>query len=439
MAELKKALLLEINANDDKARPNGKRVSVQFNPASLRMQFASHSEGGTQAGRQARQYTGTGSTTLTVDLVFDTADEGSTTEAKPVLERTRDLEYFMTPQKVRGRNDAPPRLSFQWGTLRVDGVMETLSVDLDHFASDGTALRAKASLTVRGQNAELQRNLEGAGDNSAVGATPAAASASGAAAPGGGLGLLAGLGVLPAAGLAVASSAGAGIAQALEGESLAQMAARTGLQPEAWRALAAGVTNPLSLAAGQEIVLPDPADTGLGMGAAEGVQAGADPGPARRLGLQTATDAAPALGSLRRGYALAAAGGLGAALETVKTAAGSAAVAQARLAFRGAGGAPATGPGDDPEPDRASTFMLRADPRAAGYGRGVPLRDRVQVAHDERANLLSGQAVVKRAGDGLPPTTGDPSVPGWIALPQAPAAAAAARAHPGRCGCNGRR
>ena len=67
----------------------------------------------------------------------------------------------------------------------------------------------------------------------------------------------------------------------------------------------------------------------------------------------------------------------------------------------------------------------------------MPLRDRVQVAHDERANLLSGRAVVKRASDGLPPTTADPAVPGWVALPQS-ASPAGALSHPRGCGCGSR-
>jgi hypothetical protein len=439
MSQLAKALLLELKAPGDPGTP--KRVNVQFNPHTLRLQYASHSEGGTQPARQARQYTGTGSTTLTVDLVFDTADEGSTDAPVPVLSRTANLQYFITPQKVHGSNDAPPRLSFQWGTLQLDGVMETLAVDLEHFAADGTALRAKASLTLKGQDAELQNNRKGTGSNTAVGSTPSAAANAGAAAPGGlslglslgasiGVGVGIGVGFSASASLSLGASASLGIAgsvtQALAGESLAQMAARNGLAPEAWRSLSAGVSNPLSLPAGQEVALPAPADTALGAGASQGVQAGSDPTPAQSLGLAPGAGGSALTGALQRGYALAGAGGLGAALATLKTDAASSSAAQARQDFASPAGTAAT------PAERNAIFSLRADPRADSFGRGVPLRDRVQIAHDERANLLSGQALVKGSQDSLPPTRSDPAVPAWVALPAGPATPLR---HQRGCGC----
>ncbi|MDP3083350.1 MAG: hypothetical protein Q8N44_06620, partial [Rubrivivax sp.] len=183
MPELRKASLLEID-NDNQPRRGKSPLPVQFNPSSLRLQYANESEGGKQAGRQARQYTGSGSTTLSVDLVFDTADEGTTAVPVSVLERTKDIEYFMTPQGSSAKNQAPPRLRFQWGNVIVDGVMESLSVDLDHFAHDGTPLRAKASLSIKGQHPDYQFQRIGPGANTASGATPAAAAAATAAQPG---------------------------------------------------------------------------------------------------------------------------------------------------------------------------------------------------------------------------------------------------------------
>jgi len=452
MPELRKATLLEID-NDNQPRAGRQPVPVQFNPSSLRLQFSNQSEGGRQPGRQARQYTGSGSTTLSVDLVFDTADEGSTAVPRSVLERTSEVEYFMKPQGSGRRNQAPPRLRFQWGNLIVDGVMESLSVDLDHFAHDGTPLRAKASLSVKGQNPEYQFNQAGPGANAAVGATPSQAAAATAAMPGAGGGLG---GALAGAlgGINAALGAAGQVMAALDGESLAQLAVRAGLDPTAWRALAGGVGNPLSLQAGAEIDLSAATGVSLGLGATAGVQAGAAPSTAARVGLQTPPAQASSTGAaLQQGYALSGAGGVGAALETVKADAGATAAAQARQAFGGTGGS-ATGvgsaggaapapPASDPLSTAAATpgerhrvFSLRADPRAATYGRSVPLRDRVQIGHDERANLLSGQARVKHAGSGLPSSSGDPGVPAWVALPQAAGSASRpVHARGCRCGC----
>lgn len=464
MTELSKAFLQELN-NQNQPAPGKQPVPVQFNPRSLRLQYANQSEGGRSAGRQARQHTGNSSVTLSVDLVFDTADEGSTAVPRSVLERTRQIEAFITPQARSGRNQAPPRLRFQWGDVIVDGVLESLSVDIDHFAHNGTPLRAKASLSIKGQDAERQAGRSGSGANTAVGAPAAAAgagptsalpgagSAAGAAAglgAGGGLGLGLGLGIGAAfaaggGGLNFGASLGASIGRALDGESLASLAMRNGLAPEAWRALGAGVSDPSRLPAGKEVALPQSAQAHPGVGSSQGVQAGtqgtAPASAAQRVGL-TPSPAAGAQGALQTGYAMAAAGGLGAALETVKADAGTAGATQARRRFEGAGGSSAAGvdaltaaastPGQ-----RQQVFSLRADARAQTFGRSVPLRDRVLVAQDERANLLSGQAALRRQTTLLPPTTSDPGVPGWVALHTAPAGPTEASGHPlgCRCGC----
>ena len=460
MPELSKATLQEI---DNQNRPRAARaaVAVQFNPSSLRLQYSNQSEGGRSAGRQARQHTGNGSVTLSVDLVFDTADEGSTAVPRSVLERTRQIEAFITPQAQSGRNQAPPRLRFHWGDLIVDGVLETLSVDIDHFAHNGTPLRAKASLSIKGQDAERDANRSGAGANTAVGAAAGAGSGAGSgagagslaggitAAMPGGLSLALG-GISAAVGNAFNGAAQAGTtARALDGESLAALAARNGLPPEAWRLLAGSVKDPVRLPAGQGVSLPTQASAAPGAGAFNGVQsgaAGASSGgvaatpAAQRVGLappqNTANSAASAL---QRGYALAAAGGLGAALETVNADAGAAAATQARRSFAGAGGSstatldPLTVAASTPG-QQQQVFSLRADTRAQSFGRGVPLRDRVQTAQDSRANLLSGQAFLKRQTTTLPPTTSDPGVPGWEALPLAPAGAPFQH-HSRGCGC----
>ena len=455
MPELSKATLQEID-NQNRPRAGRAAVAVQFNPSSLRLQYSNQSEGGRSAGRQARQHTGNGSVTLTVDLVFDTADEGSTAVPRSVLERTRQIEAFIQPQAQPSRNQAPPRLRFHWGDLIVDGVMETLSVDIDHFAHTGTPLRAKASLSIKGQDAERDANRSGAGANTAVGASAGAslgasvgAVANATAALPGGLSLGIGgtvgiaLGGVNAA-FNAASQAGT-VVRALDGESLGAMAARNGLPPEAWRLLAGGVKDPVRVPAGQEVALPSSASAGPGGGTFQGVQAAAGDGSAaQRVGLTPPQHSADsATQALQRGHALAAAGGLGAALETVAADAGATGAAQARRNFAGAGGGTAAtvaaaaavsalSAAASAQPQ--AVFSLRADVRALSFGRGVPLRDQVQTAQDTRANLLSGQALLKRQSTLLPPTTSDPGVPGWEALPLA-ASGMAFQNHSRGCGC----
>jgi hypothetical protein len=85
----------------------------------------------------------------------------------------------------------------------------------------------------------------------------------------------------------------------------------------------------------------------------------------------------------------------------------------------------------------------RADPRSASFGFGVPLRSTVGKAATRRADLLlGGVSLRQQVGDGLPPSSDDPTVPPWIALPSRDRVAAnqlQEKRHPARpCGCSGR-
>jgi hypothetical protein len=429
MPTLTKATLEEVTTSGDPLV-----VPIQFNPTSLRLQIGNHTEGGDQPGRQARQYIGTGSATLSLELTYDTADEGTTGWPKSVLEYTSLLEHFITPRREGNQHTAPPRARFSWSEFSIEGVVESLTVELDHFAHDGTPLRAKASLSIKGQNPEYQFITIGPGANDAP--SPAAPGQPRApAAPGASnnpfskaLNGAMNNPVADALGKAQSalSQAQGKIARALSGESLAQLAQRTGLDPAAWRALANGISNPLSLGAGVAVAIG-----GGRIGAPQGptrggAQASAGASPAAQLGLDPATtparDAGPALA---RGYALSAAGGIGTAVQVVKGQEAAAKAQDARRAFASSSAAA--------RPDPAARAV---DPRALSFGAGVPLRPRRRTAADERAEALNGSGRAPRGEDGLPPTTADATVPAWLALPRRQAGAPAhAKFGSGGCGC----
>lgn len=459
MPALEKAVLEEVS-NDDIAI----EMPIQFNPTSLRMQISNRTEGGDQQGRQARQYVGTGSTTLSLELVYDTADEGTTERPRSALEYTAQLEYFITPRSKGSQRQAPPRVRFRWGQLALEGVVESLSVDFDLFAHDGTPLRAKASLSIKGQNPDYEFGEIGPAANQG-GGEPAPGQPA-PAQPGAknnplskALNGLMNNPVTNALGKAqgalnkFTNDINSKIARALDGESLAQLAQRAGLDPNAWRALSAGLANPLTLKAGREIPIGGRIGIGAGVGARVGVQTSTRSDPQVSLGLAPSNAQAVAgpagsggqASALAQGYALSAAGGVGAALETVKSGAVQAGRRDAKLAFAGV-----TGPSESATPppssglpgERMTVFARRADQRAISFGAGVPLRDLIQTATEERANALNGQTRVKSgppADPGFPPSTLDPTRPGWTALPlRAVRKAAAQGAGKAGCGCGGR-
>jgi LysM repeat protein len=266
MSALVKARLAEIGSGERPTETPNTSVDVQFNPTTLRVQISNRTAGGTQAGAQARQRPGTGEMQVSFDLIFDTADEGSSEAGVSVLDRTATVERFVRPRGPRPGQEAPPRVLFEWGSFLVQGTMESANIDLDLFDANGVPLRAKVSVSIKGQDPRWTYTPAPANAAAAPGSSPAR--------PGSGSALPAG-----SPGTQGNSQSPERIAQAMPGESLAQLAARNGFDPKAWRALAEGLSNPLQLTLGQEVPLP----AGAGRGVAGGSNGqGSRPGTGRR-------------------------------------------------------------------------------------------------------------------------------------------------------------
>ncbi|WP_300450163.1 hypothetical protein [Accumulibacter sp.] len=411
MSALRKARLAEIGSGERPTETPNTSVDVQFNPTTLRVQISNRTAGGAQAGAQARQRPGTGEMQVSFDLVFDTADEGTTEAGVSVLERTAAVERFVRPRGPRPGQEAPPRVLFEWGSFLVQGTMESANIDLDLFDADGVPLRAKVSVSIKGQDPRWTY-------------TPAPANA--AAANGG---AAAGQPARPGAGSALAagspgtqgnSQSPERIAQAMPGESLAQLAARNGFDPAAWRALAEGLGNPLQLTLGQEVPLPAGAGRGVARGfggqGSDAAQVAADLPLVSAAALAGGGDSpratpspgrAAAIDPVHQGQALTSQGGLGGAIAQVRGAAHEQGASGSLAAFGLASGEV-------------------ADAADRPWGAGVPLRPRF--------------------GSARPMARRDPTQPGWLA--SAPSAGGGPKVAPppglpprrsDDCGCRGRR
>jgi hypothetical protein len=492
---LKKATLLQIESNAG-AKPLGDEIEVQFNPASLKLELANKVEGGDSKGRQSRQYLGKTSTTLSFDLHFDTADEGTSDQPVSVRTRTALVEAFVLPIGSGNTKQAPPKARFHWDELVIDGIIESLSIDFDLFAPNGTPLRAKMAVSMKEQDAKYELLQTGPGANQAIEASP----------PGS-----------PGTGPGTASGGPSDrTADALAGESAADFAARMGLDPSAWRGIAVGLGagSSLSLSAGVSIDFSSSLSAGAGIGFSAGVEASAGVSLGASFGLGASASASSgvslaagaslsasvsASAELSAGFALAAAGGVGAAIETVAIVQAQGAASDARRSFGSAvpalppappsvtssTGATAIGtasiprasvaavtavPGVPPPsatprpamPDQsrpplqtsgaagqrlpsasaqaaapAAPAPPMADPRATSFGFGVPLRPRVGSAADLRSSTAAGRVPLRTRSSAADLLTGtDPSVPPWAQLPAGGARRAADRwqsqRHPAR-------
>nr|MCH9683300.1 hypothetical protein [Deltaproteobacteria bacterium] len=255
MAGLEKAKLSILEGKSSTAKPKaGTEVPVQFNPATLKLTLTNKHEGGQTFSRQVRQYTGSSSASYSLELEFDSADEANSDQTPlSVRDKTWIVERYLEPTKGGG---APPRLRFSWGDLIIDGVVESLDLEFDHFASNGVPLRAKATLSLKEQK-------------NAYKVIPAKASKQKPPTPGGSSNGTPGGGNKDA-------GEGKHSDVALEGETPPEFAARQGLDPEAWRGLGfgAGVGAGIGLAAGAEIGFSAGATVSAGLGVHVGFSAG---------------------------------------------------------------------------------------------------------------------------------------------------------------------
>ncbi|MFG6457839.1 hypothetical protein [Roseateles sp. BYS96W] len=292
MPELKiqHAKLVELKDDLKDVMPGGKSLTVQFNPESLKLVYANQVKeqpnasggGGNQSqGSAARQFVGTGSTKLAVQLWFDVS---AATSAPFIVDDVRRITaqvlYFIKPKPApAGSRDAsqrtPPGLRFTWGKFLFDGIVEGMEETIEFFSPNGEALRASMALTMVQQDILVpafdgsgqvpgSRPLWPAGGGQslqtlqdsarAAGAAPARGSGAGAGAgtpsgggasgPGGGAMNVFGSGGAP--GLA----AGAGGVLALSSGAAFQKSG-------GWQAvaLANGIENPRAVPAGQLIDL----------------------------------------------------------------------------------------------------------------------------------------------------------------------------------------
>lgn len=223
---LEKALLQEIEWNDQgKVMREGRKVTVQFNPETLKVALSNQIAGGDQRGGGAIQFSGRGTTKLSFDLWFDVSSPQPGGAAETDVRRlTQAIALFLKPtEKGSGKKKEfiPPGVRFLWGTFLFEGVMESMSESLDLFSPDGKPLRSNLSISLTKQDVEISFF------------EPPPPSAGGTAP-----------GTEP-------------LESAREGESVQQVAARQG-RPEDWRSIADAndVENPRRLPAGTPLRMP---------------------------------------------------------------------------------------------------------------------------------------------------------------------------------------
>ena len=159
--KLEKAQLWQLEDNFSKEKDGGKRVTVQFNPESLKVSFANQIEkaegAGDQKGSPAIQFVGAGTTKLSLQLWFDVTQpvsEAATPQGEKdvtdVRKLTQEVAFFITPIED-GKKFKPPATRFLWGSFQFDGIVESMEESLEFFSPEGKPLRASVSISLTAQ------------------------------------------------------------------------------------------------------------------------------------------------------------------------------------------------------------------------------------------------------------------------------------------------
>ena len=193
------------------------KLEVQFNPQSLKLNLSNQNTGGDQPGGSTKQFVGSGSSKLSMELLFDSSATGADVRAE-----TQKVAYFVMAQEQDNKDDKrkPPNVRFQWGSFIFEGVIDSMDETLDYFSEEGVPLRATVSLSLsRDDIVVLRGNARGGGAGNNTGATSP-------------------------------------LDAARPGDSIASMAARIGASAD-WKAIASAndIDDPLRLEAGARINL----------------------------------------------------------------------------------------------------------------------------------------------------------------------------------------
>lgn len=442
MSELAKAKLEKI-LSDTSETPDGEAFPVQFNPSSLKIRVTNSIEGGRSTARQVRQQTGNSSRTLSLELIFDTADEGTTSSPVSVREKTKQLEQFISAPL--NNPDPPPKLKFQWGDLIWVGISDSLDISLEHFAENGYPLRAKVSLSIKEQDPQIQfqpsnrdsgsasppggkAGLPGSGTNLGFSAGISAGLSAGfGASIGGGIGLSAGVGI----------SAGAKIGLALEGESGAEFAARVGVDPSAWRGLEADLSSGASLSAGTQVGFNPAVNSSPGVGSSGGVNASKSVSGLAASGLnlsESSSNQSQKINPDVAGKAMSALGGVDGSINSLKIQKSQDDTDTSISAFgmdftpetietRAITRKPLINSGISNYSNSISAPSMPApaklDSRASSFGQGIPLQPLFGASQVQQTSKVyaNRQQPLKQGFNSVPVST-SACTPAWVALPK---------------------
>jgi len=143
MAELEKAYL---------KTEDGTQINCLFNPESISVSRSNQWTADTMPGKGVGQlrYVGASSGTLSLQLIFDTTDTGtSVAQHTGKILGLMEIDTSIAGTDETTSNARPPTVTFNWGDLHsFPAVISSANVTFNYFSSTGVPLRATVQLTL---------------------------------------------------------------------------------------------------------------------------------------------------------------------------------------------------------------------------------------------------------------------------------------------------
>ncbi|HNO58695.1 MAG TPA: hypothetical protein PKI28_13670, partial [Accumulibacter sp.] len=168
-------------------------IALDFNPETLTLKVsAGQQRDRSRRGRQEVQNVGSSKATLSFECIFDSTRprDGSAGEPPGGGEEMLDVRLRTKPIADllqvfgSGREQAPRRVQFRWGTLIFNGVVSSHQEVFDYFSPSGVPLRSKVQLTLTEQEFRYQVNADEAAQRQQAAGQAAAGAREQAAASG---------------------------------------------------------------------------------------------------------------------------------------------------------------------------------------------------------------------------------------------------------------
>lgn len=400
MSDLERAKLIPVSGTNDTPDLQN-AVDVQFNPVSLKVNLANTLKANTgNSNSRATQFVDKSSSTLTVELVFDTtyieapssaspsgaqsSDASQSNSSRNQIEQGSDVriqtrkiaDKFIKPVESGNQMQAPSRVLFQWGSFEFIGMVSSYDETLDFFSPKGRPLRATVALKLNEDRYQFRSNDDADKDMAQSPTAAFTGNGAGAGDPGGG------------------SNAGNGAGA--PNQSVSPVPGGSD-GPGNWRdnAMFNGIESP-RLPSASTLALPS---VSLGAGAGFGISGGAGIGLSGGIGISGGVDV-----NVSASVNLGASVGASAAVGNSAGGAGKAGASATGAGSTGSGaGSTASAAASKAQPTPSPAFKYG---NSGALGTGVPGAFSPRPAATLKASALQAGSLVLRAPTTAPSASG---------------------------------